>query len=105
MYRGKGLGGSSATNFYLWNRPGEEDINGTPTHRPRFGDIRCPLTTLLCSLAWERLGNPGWNWKNFLKYSIKCEKYVLFVNILPAAWYVLAPRCRADAYLQAYPCV
>ncbi|KAI1787645.1 GMC oxidoreductase [Ganoderma leucocontextum] len=51
--RGKGLGGSSATNFYLWNRPGEEDIN-----------------------AWERLGNPGWNWKNFLKYSIKCEKLI-----------------------------
>ncbi|KAM5536368.1 hypothetical protein V8D89_009966 [Ganoderma adspersum] len=53
MPLGKGLGGSSATNFYLWNRPGEEDIN-----------------------AWERLGNPGWNWKNFLKYSIKCEKLI-----------------------------
>lgn len=26
--------------------------------------------------AWERLGNPGWNWKNFLKYSIKSEKCV-----------------------------
>ncbi|KAM5536363.1 hypothetical protein V8D89_009961 [Ganoderma adspersum] len=51
--RGKGLGGSSATNFYVWNRPGEEDIN-----------------------AWERLGNPGWNWKNFLRYSIKSEKFI-----------------------------
>ncbi|KAI0321917.1 GMC oxidoreductase [Amylostereum chailletii] len=51
--RGKGLGGSSATNFYLWNRPSKEDVN-----------------------AWERLGNPGWNWDNFLKYSIRCETFV-----------------------------
>ncbi|RPD56267.1 GMC oxidoreductase [Lentinus tigrinus ALCF2SS1-7] len=51
--RGKGLGGSSGANFYLWNRPAVEDVN-----------------------AWERLGNPGWNWENFLKYSIKCEKFI-----------------------------
>ncbi|KAI1783706.1 GMC oxidoreductase [Ganoderma leucocontextum] len=51
--RGKGLGGSSVANFYLFNRPGAEDIN-----------------------AWERLENPGWNWENFLKYSMKGEKFI-----------------------------
>ncbi|KAI0757746.1 GMC oxidoreductase [Daedaleopsis nitida] len=51
--RGKGLGGSSAANFYLWTRPSVEDVN-----------------------AWERLGNPGWNWDNFLKYSIKSETFI-----------------------------
>ncbi|KIP08918.1 hypothetical protein PHLGIDRAFT_103537 [Phlebiopsis gigantea 11061_1 CR5-6] len=51
--RGKGLGGSSATNFFCWGRPAKEDID-----------------------AWEKLGNPGWNWKNFLKYSRKSEKFV-----------------------------
>ncbi|KAI0739119.1 GMC oxidoreductase [Daedaleopsis nitida] len=49
----KGLGGSSAGNFYLWNRPARDDID-----------------------AWERLGNPGWNWDNFLRYSMKSETFV-----------------------------
>ncbi|KAI0317903.1 GMC oxidoreductase [Amylostereum chailletii] len=52
LHGGKGLGGSSATNFYLWHRPAKEDVD-----------------------AWEALGNPGWNWNNFLKYSMKCETY------------------------------
>ncbi|KAH9920536.1 GMC oxidoreductase [Epithele typhae] len=51
--RGKGLGGSSAVNFYTWSRAEKEDIN-----------------------AWERLGNPGWNWENHLKYAIKSETFV-----------------------------
>ncbi|RPD75411.1 alcohol oxidase [Lentinus tigrinus ALCF2SS1-7] len=51
--RGKGLGGSSSTNFYLWTRPSKRDVD-----------------------ACERLGNPGWNWDNFLKYSKKCETFI-----------------------------
>ncbi|ETW75271.1 GMC oxidoreductase 12 [Heterobasidion irregulare TC 32-1] len=51
--RGKTLGGSSAINFYVWNRPGALDID-----------------------AWEKLGNPGWNWKNYLKYSNKSETWI-----------------------------
>ncbi|KAI0049312.1 GMC oxidoreductase [Auriscalpium vulgare] len=51
--RGKGLGGSSALNFYVWNRPPAIDID-----------------------AWEKLGNPGWNWANYLKYSNKSIKFI-----------------------------
>ncbi|KAI0030336.1 GMC oxidoreductase [Vararia minispora EC-137] len=51
--RGKGLGGSSAVNFYNWERPSKADVN-----------------------IWEELGNPGWNWKNFLRYSMKSEKFI-----------------------------
>ncbi|TFY75596.1 hypothetical protein EWM64_g8416 [Hericium alpestre] len=51
--RGKVLGGSSAINFMCWTRPPAAEID----------DI-------------ERLGNPGWNWKNFKKYSDKLERFV-----------------------------
>ncbi|KAJ3540564.1 hypothetical protein NM688_g6209 [Phlebia brevispora] len=51
--RGRGLGGSSAINFMVYTKPGAEEMN----------DI-------------ERLGNPGWNWKNFQKYVQKSEGYV-----------------------------
>ncbi|EIM86305.1 alcohol oxidase [Stereum hirsutum FP-91666 SS1] len=48
--RGKGLGGSSAMNFLAWNRPQREDID-----------------------ALEKLGNVGWSWDTFYKYSKKAE--------------------------------
>ncbi|KAG7097831.1 hypothetical protein E1B28_005149 [Marasmius oreades] len=51
--RGKSLGGSSAMNFSCWTLPAEQDIN-----------------------AWERLGNKGWNWENYLKYHYKAVRYV-----------------------------
>ncbi|KAJ8087635.1 hypothetical protein PM082_006468 [Marasmius tenuissimus] len=51
--RGKSLGGSSAMNFSGWSVPLQEDIND-----------------------WERLGNPGWNWKTYRKYHDKAIKYV-----------------------------
>ncbi|KAE9408774.1 alcohol oxidase [Gymnopus androsaceus JB14] len=51
--RGKGLGGSSAMNFSVWTLPPKEDIDN-----------------------WEKLGNPGWNWDNFEKYSRKAVTYV-----------------------------
>ncbi|KAI0316393.1 GMC oxidoreductase [Amylostereum chailletii] len=50
--RGKGLGGSSAINFHVFNRPPQIDID-----------------------AWESLGNKGWNWKNHLKYSKKTQNF------------------------------
>ncbi|VDC00531.1 unnamed protein product [Peniophora sp. CBMAI 1063] len=50
--RGKGLGGSSAINFYTWLRASKADID-----------------------AWETLGNPGWNWAQYLKYSKKSEHF------------------------------
>ncbi|TFY63801.1 hypothetical protein EVJ58_g3037 [Rhodofomes roseus] len=50
--RGKGLGGSSAMNFYLWSKPPTADIN-----------------------AWEELGNPGWNWDTYLKYTLRTEQF------------------------------
>ncbi|KAH7876389.1 GMC oxidoreductase [Lentinula edodes] len=52
--RGKGVGGTSAINFLVYQRASEEDYN-----------------------AIEALGNPYWNWKDtFLKYLMKVETYV-----------------------------
>ncbi|KAH7308842.1 choline dehydrogenase [Rhexocercosporidium sp. MPI-PUGE-AT-0058] len=42
--RGKVLGGSSALNLMTYDRSSEKEYNG-----------------------WEEVGNPGWNWKKFLK--------------------------------------
>ncbi|KAJ3735624.1 GMC oxidoreductase-domain-containing protein, partial [Lentinula guzmanii] len=50
--RGKGLGGTSAMNFSVWTFPPKEDIDN-----------------------WEKLGNPGWNWKNYEKYSTRAITY------------------------------
>ncbi|EIN09187.1 alcohol oxidase, partial [Punctularia strigosozonata HHB-11173 SS5] len=54
--RGKGLGGSSGINFMCWVKPPASDINGN-------ADI-------------ERLGNPGWNWDNYDKYTARTESFV-----------------------------
>ncbi|KAJ3718017.1 alcohol oxidase [Lentinula guzmanii] len=52
--RGKGVGGTSALNFLVYQRASEEDYN-----------------------AVEALGNPEWNWKDtFLKYLMQVETYV-----------------------------
>ncbi|KDQ60229.1 GMC oxidoreductase [Jaapia argillacea MUCL 33604] len=51
--RGKGLGGSSAINFLCWTKPPADEIDD-----------------------WERLGNPGWNWENYDKFSKRTEKFV-----------------------------
>ncbi|KAF9073605.1 hypothetical protein BDP27DRAFT_1417078 [Rhodocollybia butyracea] len=50
--RGKGLGGTSAMNFSIWTLPPKEDIDN-----------------------WEKLGNPGWNHKNYQKYSTRPVTY------------------------------
>ncbi|KAF8064007.1 GMC oxidoreductase [Lyophyllum atratum] len=52
--RGKGLGGSSTINFCAWIKPPAGDID-----------------------AWEKLGNPGWNWADYLRYSRKTENFHL----------------------------
>ncbi|EKM52445.1 uncharacterized protein PHACADRAFT_211701 [Phanerochaete carnosa HHB-10118-sp] len=51
--RGRGLGGSSGINYMVWTKPPAEEIDD-----------------------WERLGNPGWNWKNFQKYIHRAERFV-----------------------------
>ncbi|KAH9943228.1 alcohol oxidase [Epithele typhae] len=51
--RGKGLGGSSQINFLVHIKPPAEDVD-----------------------AIERLGNPGWNWKNLQKYIHRAEGFV-----------------------------
>ncbi|KDR78171.1 hypothetical protein GALMADRAFT_155158 [Galerina marginata CBS 339.88] len=45
-------GGSSSTNFYAWIKPPAADVN-----------------------ALEKLGNPGWNWSEYEKYSKKSETF------------------------------
>lgn len=50
--RGKGLGGSSNMNFMAWTHPGKDEID-----------------------AWERLGNPGWSYENFIPYIRKSERF------------------------------
>ncbi|KDR78179.1 hypothetical protein GALMADRAFT_245214 [Galerina marginata CBS 339.88] len=52
--RGKGLGGSSAMNFYAWIKPPAADID-----------------------AFEKLGNPGWNWADYEKHSKNSENFHL----------------------------
>ncbi|EPS97882.1 hypothetical protein FOMPIDRAFT_142301 [Fomitopsis schrenkii] len=50
--RGKGLGGSSATNFMIWGKPSATDMD-----------------------ALESLGNPGWNWKTFQELTLRVEDF------------------------------
>ncbi|KAL5118879.1 hypothetical protein ACEQ8H_003202 [Pleosporales sp. CAS-2024a] len=51
--RGKVLGGSSALNLMTWDR-----------------------TTVAELDAWEKLGNPGWNWTSLYSAMLKCEKFL-----------------------------
>ncbi|ETW76893.1 GMC oxidoreductase 10 [Heterobasidion irregulare TC 32-1] len=52
-FSGRTLGGSSAVNFFAWNKPPADHID----------DL-------------ERLGNPGWNWANLQKYIARAEGFV-----------------------------
>ncbi|KAI0043713.1 GMC oxidoreductase [Auriscalpium vulgare] len=51
--RGKGLGGSSAINFFQYHLPAKSDID-----------------------AFEELGNAGWNWDLLKKYYKKSERFI-----------------------------
>jgi hypothetical protein len=46
-------GGSSGMNFYTWTKPPAVDVD-----------------------AIESLGNPGWNFKEYMKYSMMSETYL-----------------------------
>ncbi|KAF8958583.1 GMC oxidoreductase [Flammula alnicola] len=50
--RGKGLGGTSNLNSFAWIKPPAADID-----------------------AFEKLGNPGWNWADYDKYFKKSETF------------------------------
>ncbi|EPS94467.1 hypothetical protein FOMPIDRAFT_152880 [Fomitopsis schrenkii] len=50
--RGKGLGGSSGMNFYVWTKPPKEDVD-----------------------VFEELGNPDWNWKSYQELTMRTEEY------------------------------
>lgn len=56
MDRGKGLGGSSSINFFVWHKPPAEDYNGLC-----FVLLLGLLSDVVSDV--ERLGNPGWNWE------------------------------------------
>lgn len=50
--RGRVLGGTSALNLMTWDRGSIPDYD-----------------------AWEALGNPGWNWDNFIAAMLKVENF------------------------------
>ena len=47
-------------NFYVWSKPPAEDIDN-----------------------FEKLGNPGWNWADYKKYSNKSETQVFSTSHFP----------------------
>jgi len=51
--RGKGLGGTSSINSFMFHRPSATDIN-----------------------AFEKLGNRGWNWETLKGYYAKVEQFI-----------------------------
>ena len=67
---GKGLGGSSTINFFQYHRPAKSDIDGSH-HSPSSR-----VLAHLSFTAFEKLGNPGWNWDLLKKYYIKQESFV-----------------------------
>ncbi|KAK7035344.1 hypothetical protein VNI00_011875 [Paramarasmius palmivorus] len=67
--RGKGLGGSSAMNFFMYHRPAKSDID-----------------------AFEELGNPGWNWDTLRKYYKKAEHFIPPANPTEIMTYDLNER-------------
>lgn|SRR6266851_3838037 len=69
---GKSLGGSSSINFYVFTQPPASDIDGMLP----LTKVYTLLPIVLCVLAIEKLGNPGWNWETYLRYSRKSERYV-----------------------------
>ncbi|GBE79001.1 Dehydrogenase citC [Sparassis crispa] len=80
--RGKGLGGSSAINVLLWNKPSRDYLQ-----------------------AFEELGNPGWNWEAFEKYSKRAERFMKPHHDLDILTYDMAYRGDAGAVVTSFPVV
>ncbi|EMD36407.1 hypothetical protein CERSUDRAFT_84557 [Gelatoporia subvermispora B] len=78
--RGKCLGGSSAINFLLWNKPAREYLD-----------------------ALTELGNPGWNWESFDKYSKKAEKFIKPDHDLDVLTYDSAHRGENGPLVTSFP--
>lgn len=82
-----GTGGTSALNYYVWMKPPAADVD-----------------------AFEALGNPGWNWADFDKYSKKTERFrfnkKFHVNINSLLAYVrsfhVPTKERTDLYPHTY---
>ncbi|KAJ7302932.1 alcohol oxidase [Mycena albidolilacea] len=71
--RGKGLGGSSALNFFQYHRPSKSDID-----------------------AIGELGNSGWNWELLERYYSKSEQFIQPVEKDEILSYDLAPHGITD---------
>lgn len=59
-------------NLMVWHKPPKEEIDGKSTSAVRYERT---FTDGFADI--ERLGNPGWNWENYQKYSHKVERSVI----------------------------
>ena len=56
----------------VWTKPPASEVDGK-----YYIFFENTVRTVYCDdIDWERLGNPGWNWKNYQKYAAKVERYV-----------------------------
>ncbi|KAJ7199539.1 alcohol oxidase [Mycena rebaudengoi] len=78
--RGKGLGGSSAINFFMYHRPANSDID-----------------------AFEELGNAGWNWDLLKKYYMKAEHFIAPLEKIDTMSYDLNERGSDGPLELGYP--
>ncbi|KAF8179476.1 alcohol oxidase [Pholiota molesta] len=80
--RGKTLGGSSALNFFQFHRPPKWDID-----------------------AFEKLGNPGWNWELLKKYFEKSSGFIPPSQKAEAVSYDITQRNTTGPLKYSYPLV
>ncbi|KAF9265669.1 alcohol oxidase [Marasmius fiardii PR-910] len=78
--RGKGLGGSSAINFFQFHRPAKSDID-----------------------AFEQLGNTGWNWNLLERYYAKTETFLEPVDKSECLRYDSSKHGKDGPLIIAYP--
>ncbi|KAG6374537.1 alcohol oxidase [Boletus reticuloceps] len=78
--RGKGLGGSSAINAFFWTRPARIYLD-----------------------AFEELGNKGWNWDSFIKYSKRSERFVVPDHDLDILKYDVDSRGTDGPIVTSFP--
>ncbi|KAF7371073.1 Alcohol oxidase [Mycena sanguinolenta] len=80
--RGKCLGGSSTLNFFFYHRPTKSDID-----------------------AFEKLGNPGWNWELLEPYYKKSQHFIERVENGEVMTTDLAHHGNSGPIAVAYPSV